>query len=104
MHAYIKQPQPGAMTSVYVKNIPHTDISECELFLYRKFAPLGAIVSVFVMQDKETGTAKGIGFVNYADGNAAQLAIQQLNGQQFEDKVLGVALQNQRGGGRGGRM
>eukprot|EP01025_Chloroclados_australasicus_P036465 TRINITY_DN3718_c0_g2_i1.p1 TRINITY_DN3718_c0_g2~~TRINITY_DN3718_c0_g2_i1.p1 ORF type:complete len:376 (+),score=52.95 TRINITY_DN3718_c0_g2_i1:96-1223(+) len=86
----------GATASVYIKNIPHTDTKDCELFLYRKFAPIGAITSVFIMQDKESGTAKGVGFVNYTDMNAAQIAIQQLNGLQVEDKILGVALQNQR--------
>eukprot|EP01023_Acetabularia_acetabulum_P016419 TRINITY_DN1810_c0_g1_i8.p1 TRINITY_DN1810_c0_g1~~TRINITY_DN1810_c0_g1_i8.p1 ORF type:complete len:474 (-),score=80.80 TRINITY_DN1810_c0_g1_i8:406-1827(-) len=97
-----QQPQPmpqqhietGQTQSVYVKNIPATEKDECELFLYRKFAPLGAIVSIFVMHEKDTGKARGVGFVNYVDGNSATAAIQQLNGLKVEDKILGVAYQN----------
>jgi RNA recognition motif-containing protein len=36
--------------------------------LYEKFSPYGAILSVKVLSDPQTGQCRGIGFVNYAGG------------------------------------
>lgn len=44
-----------------------------KLYLYEKFAPLGAVLSVRVLTD-ETGNCRGVGFVNYADPRAASQA------------------------------
>lgn len=58
---------------MYVKNLPP---EADKLFLYERFAPHGAVLSVKVLVDDQTGQCKGVGFVNYAVPGAAMLAMQ----------------------------
>ena len=80
--------------SLYVKNLPaETD----RLFLYERFAPHGAIHSVKVLSDAQTGKCKGVGFVNYGDAQGAFKAIDALHGSKVGDKFLHVSLQTHKG-------
>lgn len=83
--------------SLYVKNLP---ADADRLFLYEKFAPHGAIYSVKVLPDEQTGKCKGVGFVNYGDAAGARRAINALNGSKLGDKLLHVSEQtpNRRSG------
>ncbi|WIA32650.1 hypothetical protein OEZ86_003451 [Tetradesmus obliquus] len=83
----------GGMCSVYIKYLPEvTD----RLWLYEKFAPFGAVLSVKVLLN-EAGLCKGVGFINYGDQDAAQRAVAAMNGMPMGgDKRLHVALQTQR--------
>lgn len=76
--------------SLYVKNLP---ADADRLFLYEKFAPHGAIYSVKVLPDEQTGKCKGVGFVNYGDAAGARKAINALNGSKLGDKLLHVSEQ-----------
>ena len=76
--------------SLYVKNLP---ADADRLFLYEKFAPHGAIYSVKVLPDEQTGRCKGVGFVNYGDAAGARRAINALNGSKLGDKLLHVSEQ-----------
>lgn len=51
--------------------VPQAD----RLYLYEFFAPLGAVLSVRVLEDVN-GRCRGVGFVNYADNTSALAAIQ----------------------------
>ena len=90
---------PGC--NLFVYNIPDTYSDDDLLPL---FSPYGAVVSVKVYRDKLTGVSRGFGFVSYSDSQAAERAIQALNGMQVNGKRLKVMLKKQgaRGDGRGG--
>ena len=69
------------------------------------FAQVGAVVSVKVMLDRETGKGRGFGFVDMSSDQEAQAAIEQLNGKEFQGRSLTVNLARPReehGGGAGG--
>ena len=73
-----QQPVEVSCSNVCVREVDAYNSFNCllqadKLFLYEKFAPLGAILSVRVLTD-ETGSCRGVGFVNYADPRAASQA------------------------------
>lgn len=90
-HQGIMGPMAGTgPSSIYVKNLPP---EADKLFLYERFAPHGAILSVKVLVDEQSGQCKGVGFVNYAIPPAALLAVQSLHGVRVGEKLLHVSLQ-----------
>ncbi|XP_023165051.1 polyadenylate-binding protein [Drosophila hydei] len=75
-------------TNVYVKNFTEEFDDEK---LKEFFEPFGKITSYKVMS-KEDGKSKGFGFVAYETTEAAEAAVQALNGKDMgEDKALYVA-------------
>ncbi|KAL0025180.1 hypothetical protein WJX77_005036 [Trebouxia sp. C0004] len=80
--------------SLYVKNLP---LDADRLFLYEKFAPHGAVHSVKILSDEQSGKCRGVGFVNYGDANGALKAIHAMHGSKLGDKLLHVSLQTHRG-------
>ena len=76
--------------SLYVKNLPS---NADELWLYKAFAPFGAITSVRALRDRDTTALRGVGFVNYVDATAAQAAMAQLNAWPVDGRRLSVELQ-----------
>jgi len=73
-------------SNLYVKGLPkHAD----ELYMYKLFAPFGAITSVRA-QAAEWGT---IGFVKYVQSQDAEVAIENISGQsQPEGSILQVSV------------
>ena len=72
------------------------------------FATYGAVRSVEVIMDRETGRSRGFGFVEMDSQEAAQQAMQALNGNDFQGRNLTVNEARERsprpgGGGGGGR-
>jgi RNA recognition motif-containing protein len=63
----------------------------------------GTVHSVALINDRETGRPRGFGFVEM-DDDAAQAAIQALDGHEMDGRALRVneARERQRGGGGGG--
>jgi RNA recognition motif-containing protein len=92
------------MTSnLYVGNLPF-GVSEDDL--EELFASHGAVASAKVITDRETGRARGFGFVEMEQVEDAQKAIQNLDGQEFKGRSLRVNLakpREQRSGGGGSR-
>jgi RNA recognition motif-containing protein len=86
---------------LYVGNLPYS-ITESEL--RELFERHGAVGSVNVITDRETGRARGFAFVEFEDANGAQAAMQALDGTQLGGRTLRVNEANERtgGGGRGG--
>jgi len=88
---------------LYVGNLTYeiTDAS-----LEALFAPFGSVRSAQVIQDRDTGRSKGFGFVEMADDNAANSAIQGLNEKEHDGRRLTFNEAKPReerspGGGRG---
>ena len=87
---------------LYVGNLPY-ETNEDDL--QALFAQAGAVESVNVMRDRETGRARGFAFVEMGSDDAAQNAINTLNEQPFGGRRLTVneaRPQAARGGGFGG--
>jgi len=56
------------------------------------FAEYGEISSAKVIMDRETGRSKGFGFVEMADDAQGQRAIDDLNGAEYDQKILVVSV------------
>jgi RNA recognition motif-containing protein len=85
---------------LYVGNLPFTS-SEDELRTL--FARHGAVDTVAVISDRDTGRPRGFAFVEMADATAAADAIKALDGSQLGGRAIRVSeAQDRRGGGGGG--
>lgn len=56
------------------------------------FAPYGEVVSARVVTDRDSGRSRGFGFVEYASGDAAQAAIEALDGSMIEGRAINVSV------------
>ncbi|MCI1780165.1 MAG: RNA-binding protein [Bacteroidales bacterium] len=95
--------------NIYISNLSYgaTDADLTELF-----AGFGEVTSAKVITDKFSGRSRGFGFVEMADDNEGQKAIDQLNGAEYDGRnlVVNVAkprerrnnFDGNRGGGYGG--
>jgi RNA recognition motif-containing protein len=87
---------------LYVGNLSF-DIGDSNL--QELFAPFGTVASAKVIMDRETGRAKGFGFVEMGTDEEAAAAIAGLNGKEVEGRALTVneaRPKTEGGGGRGG--
>ena len=89
------------MSKIYVGNLP---FSATEDSVRALFAQHGAVESVALINDRDTGRPRGFGFVEMPRADAAR-AIQNLNGQDMGGRPLKVneAQDKPRGGGGGGQ-
>ena len=95
-------------TKLYVGNLSFRVTSED---LQEHFATAGEVNSANVVMDRETGRSRGFGFVEMASEDAANNAIAQFNGQEYDGRNMVVNEARPRedsrggggGGGRGGR-
>ena len=71
---------------VYVGNLP---FQTTEDDLSNLFAQVGPVESVSIITDRDTGRSKGFGFVSM-DSDAADKAIAQFNGTDFNGRALTV--------------
>jgi RNA recognition motif-containing protein len=72
---------------LYVGNLPY-NIKEAEL--QELFSQAGAVESVRVMRDVDTGRARGFAFVEMATEEGAEKAASQFNHYQLEGRTLTV--------------
>jgi RNA recognition motif-containing protein len=85
---------------LYVGNIPFT-VTENDL--RDVFERHGAVASVNVITDRETGRPRGFAFVEMDDASAAEEAMRALDGSDLGGRTLRVnEAQDRRGGGGGG--
>lgn len=75
------------MTKLFVGNLPFTATEESVRAL---FAPHGAIESLALINDRDTGRPRGFGFVEMPNADASR-AMQALNGTTFEGRNLKVS-------------
>ena len=74
------------MTSIYVGNLP---FSATEDEIRQMFAAFGAVQSVKLISDRDTGRPRGFGFVEM-EPSAAAAAIQALNGADMGGRALRI--------------
>jgi cold-inducible RNA-binding protein len=86
------------LKKLYVGNLPFTTT---ESDLRDLFARHGAVESVKVITDRETGRSRGFAFVEM-DANAAAEAIRALDGSDLGGRSLRVNEAQERSGGGGG--
>lgn len=88
------------MTKLYVGNLP---FSATEESVRNLFAPHGAVETLSLITDRDTGQPRGFGFVEMSQADASR-AIQALNGQDFGGRALKIneAQDKSRGSGGGG--
>jgi RNA recognition motif-containing protein len=72
--------------SIYVGNLPWAATEEQVRDL---FTPYGEVLSVKLVSDRETGRARGFGFVEMEDGDA-DAAIEKLDNSSFGGRTLRV--------------
>ncbi len=90
--------------NIYVGNLSF-DTSESDL--QAAFASYGAVTSARIATDRDTGRARGFGFVEMSNQAESQAAIAGLNGTQLQGRTLTVNEAKPReerssGGNRGG--
>lgn len=100
------------MKNLYVGNLPH-NITEAEV--RNLFEAHGAVDKVSLVTDRDTGRARGFGFVEMTDAAEADKAIAALNGNEVGGRTLTINEARPKadrphrggrdfgGGGRGGR-
>lgn len=72
---------------LFVGNLPY-DATEEEI--RQHFSAVGTLSYVSIPLDRETGKKRGFAFVEFADAQQAQAAIQKLNNQPFKGRPLAV--------------
>jgi RNA recognition motif-containing protein len=89
------------MMKLYVGNLNY-NTTESEL--NELFGQYGQVTSVAVITDRETGRAKGFGFVEFANDEDAKAAIAALDGKELGGRSLKVneSRPQERSGGFGG--
>lgn len=92
---------------LYVGNLSY---STTEDDLQTLFAQAGAVKTVTLIKDRETGRSKGFAFVEMETEADTQKAISMFNGKEYQDRALTVnparpreeGRRDDRRGGRGG--
>ncbi len=91
-------------TKLYVGGLSYDTTDDT---LRALFETIGVVESAVVAKDRDSGRARGFGFVEMATGAEASKAISELNGKELDGRAINVDKANppqQRGGGSyGGR-
>ena len=75
------------MLNIYIGNLP---FGTTEQELNDLFSPFGKVAKVAIIMDRETGRPRGFSFVEMPDDAQGHKAIEQLNSQEFNGRVLTV--------------
>lgn len=72
------------------------------------FSQIGEIQEVKIVTDRETGRARGFGFVTFTNPEDANTAVERLDGSELDGRTLKVNMAQERrrdgaGGGSGSR-
>jgi RNA recognition motif-containing protein len=74
---------------LYVGNLSY---STTESSLRELFGQAGTVVSVDIINDRDTGRPKGFAFITMANQQEAQEAIKVLNGKSVDNFMLKVSI------------
>jgi len=72
---------------LYVGGLPYQTTEEA---IKEAFAQAGAVESVAIITDRETGRSRGFGFVEMASDEDVSKAIEMWDGKEFEGRTLKV--------------
>jgi RNA recognition motif-containing protein len=90
--------------NIYVGNLNY---NTTEATVRGLFEPYGQVVSVKIIEDRETGRPRGFGFVEMANDEEARAAISALDGKEVDGRPLKIneaqPKTERRPGGGGGR-
>lgn len=89
-------------SKLYVGNLPYSTTEED---LREIFSQAGAVQSVALIKDRDSGRSKGFGFVEMETQADAQAAISKFNNYEFQGRNLTVNIarpREDRAGGAGG--
>jgi cold-inducible RNA-binding protein len=75
------------MKNLFIGNM---SFKTTETDLRSLFEPFGEISRVNVVTDRDTGQARGFGFVEMTNDGEAQTAITSLNGKELDGRALNV--------------
>lgn len=85
---------------LYVGNLSYRTGEDA---LRQLFSEAGEVTDVFLPTDRDTGRARGFGFVEMADETSAADAIRRFDGYTLDERQLRVnEAQEKTGGGGGG--
>ncbi|MGQ8335433.1 RNA recognition motif domain-containing protein [Sunxiuqinia sp. A32] len=73
--------------NIYVGNLDY-NLTEAEL--NEVFSEYGEVVSVKIVKDRETGRAKGFAFVEMANDNEGETAVEELDGAEVRGRNMKV--------------
>jgi RNA recognition motif-containing protein len=79
--------------NIFVAGLNYSTSSES---LGQLFAECGEVTSAKVITDRETGRSRGFGFVEMANDEEGQAAIDKLNETEFEGKTISVSVAHER--------
>ncbi|OGM39682.1 hypothetical protein ABOM_011593, partial [Aspergillus bombycis] len=86
-------------TKVFVGGLPwHTS----DHVLRQRFEEYGTIEECMVVRDRETGRSRGFAFVRYSSPEEAEAAVEALDNEEFDGRVIKVSIASTGGGGGGG--
>ena len=72
---------------LYVGNLSYDTTIDT---LKATFSEFGEIIDAIIITDRNTGRSKGFGFVEFADEESAQKALDAMNGKDIEGRNLVV--------------
>ena len=79
--------------NLFVANLPQ---SADDAALKECFEQYGAVASAQIITDHQTGRSRGFGFVLMKDDREALLAIQELNGRDWDGRRIQVNVAHER--------
>jgi len=92
------------MKNIFVGNL---SFDATESSVRSMFEEFGAVDRVNIVTDRDTGRARGFGFVEMSNDAEGERAISALNGRNLDGRALNVnearPKENRGGGGGGGR-
>src|SRR5499427_10353103 len=94
------------MKNIFVGNLSYGTTEDAVRALFEAY---GAVDKVSIITDRDTGRAKGFGFVEMSSNSDADRAIAALNGKEVDGRALNVNEARPKsersfgGGGGGGR-
>ena len=88
------------MKNVFVGNM---SFQTTETELRSMFEPFGEITRVSVVTDRDTGRARGFGFVEMSNDDEAAKAIAALNGKEIDGRALNINEARPKTAGGGAR-
>jgi RNA recognition motif-containing protein len=82
--------------SIFVGNLPFDAQKEDVIKL---FAPFGQVVNCRILLERDTGLSRGMAFIEMADGDTEDRAIEGLQGDCLDGRLLRIRKAQPRPGG-----